>query len=36
MISLVGAIVVLPAILFSPLGRFFELTEKDKKTIWRL
>jgi len=35
-ISLFGAIVVLPAILFSPLGRFFELTEKDKKNVWRL
>jgi predicted RND superfamily exporter protein len=34
MISLIGAIVALPAILFSPLGRFFESTGKEK--IWIL
>jgi predicted RND superfamily exporter protein len=35
-VSLIGDIIVLPAILFSPLGRFFDLTEKDKKSLWRL
>jgi hypothetical protein len=36
MISLAGAIIVLPAILFSPLGRFFERNEKDKGKAWIL
>ena len=36
MISLAGAIIVLPAILFSPLGRFFESSEKDKGKAWIL
>ena len=36
LISLVGAIVALPAILFSPLGRFFENSEKDKDKTWIL
>ncbi|MCL2120205.1 MAG: hypothetical protein FWH27_17455, partial [Planctomycetaceae bacterium] len=35
-ISLIGAIVALPAILFSPLGRFFESSEKDKEKTWIL
>ena len=35
-ISLMGAIIALPAILFSPLGRFFELSEKDKEHSWIL
>ena len=35
-ISLMGAIIALPAILFSPLGKFFELSEKDKKGTWVL
>jgi predicted RND superfamily exporter protein len=35
-ISLVGAIVALPAILFSPLGRFFEIPHSSKKNLWRL
>jgi predicted RND superfamily exporter protein len=35
-ISLLGAIVVLPAILFSPLGRFFESSDKDKERTWIL
>jgi len=33
MISLAGAVIALPAILFSPLGRFFENKEKDKAWI---
>ncbi|MCL2005215.1 MAG: MMPL family transporter [Planctomycetaceae bacterium] len=36
LISLVGAIVALPAILFSPLGRFFEGHERDRKKNWLL
>jgi predicted RND superfamily exporter protein len=36
MISLTGAIVALPAILFSPLGRFFEIADTNKKNVWRL
>ena len=36
LISLVGAIVALPAILFSPLGRFFEGSDKDKGKTWIL
>jgi predicted RND superfamily exporter protein len=35
-ISLISAIVILPAILFSPLGRFFENSDKDKETAWIL
>ena len=35
-ISLIGTIIALPAVLFSPLGRFFELTKKDKKSMWKL
>jgi len=35
-ISLIGAIVALPAILFSPFGRFFELADTNKKSLWRL
>ena len=35
-ISLIGTVVVLPAILFSPLGRFFERSEKDKEKTWIL
>ena len=35
-ISLAGAVVVLPAILFSPLGKFFENSEKDKEKAWIL
>lgn len=33
MVSLIGAVVALPAILFSPLGRFFESKEKEKAWI---
>jgi len=36
LISLAGAIIALPAILFSPLGRFFESSEKDRKKAWIL
>ena len=36
LISLAGAIIALPAILFSPLGRFFESSEKDKTKAWIL
>ena len=36
LISLAGAIIALPAILFSPLGRFFETSEKDKEKTWIL
>ncbi|MDR0327612.1 MAG: MMPL family transporter [Planctomycetaceae bacterium] len=35
-ISLLGAIVALPAILFSPLGRFFEISDKEKEMKWIL
>jgi hypothetical protein len=35
-VSLIGAVVALPAILFSPLGRFFELSDKDKERAWIL
>jgi len=35
-VSLIGDIIALPAIVFSPIGRFFELTDKDKKGVWRL
>ena len=36
MFSLIGAIVALPAILFSPLGHFFELSGKEKDKKWIL
>jgi predicted RND superfamily exporter protein len=35
-ISLAGTVIALPAILFSPLGRFFEHSDKDKKKTWIL
>ena len=35
-VSLIGDLIALPAIVFSPIGRFFELTEKDRKSMWRL
>jgi predicted RND superfamily exporter protein len=35
-ISLLGAVVALPAILFCPLGRFFEISDKEKEMKWIL
>ena len=36
LISLAGSLIVLPAILFSPLGRFFENGPNDKEKTWIL
>jgi predicted RND superfamily exporter protein len=35
-ISFIGAIVALPAILFSPLGKFFEPSAKEQRNVWGL
>jgi len=34
--SLIGDVIALPAIIFSPIGKVFEISNKEKKSFWRL